>query len=521
MKINKNLASDYYGGTGLKYLKEYIGKESLEQAIKQYFEQYVLTPSSSEDFQNVLKSNTSLPVDWFFEEYVSKRTIIDFKIKKVTEKGDSLNVTIENKRNNSMPVSLYGLSKDSIVFKTWTTPIDTSVTVTVPKEGIRKLTLNKEGTIPEFNRRNNTKKVTGLLNRPLQFRFFKDIEDPRYNQVFFMPTFSYNLYDGFSLGPKVYNKTFLPKGVHYRIEPQYGFNSNNVVGSASISYTDQKYHSDLYAVRYGISGTYRSYDTDLFYRRLSPYVTLAFRDHKDLRKNKKQYVNLRNITVNRDNDPSDPEQEPNYSVYNAQYVYSDNNLIDFYRAKFDFQLSNKFSKVSTELEYRKLFLSNRQINLRFYAGLFLKNTTPGNDDYFSFALDRPSDYLFDYNYYGRSEDQGLFSQQLIIAEGGFKSQLEPAFANDWIMTLNASTNIWKWIYAYGDIGFVKNVGSNAEVVYDTGIRASLVTDYFEVYFPLYSNLGWEPGLDRYDQKIRFIVTLDIKTLFGLFTRKWY
>ena len=89
------------------------------------------------------------------------------------------------------------------------------------------------------------------------------------------------------------------------------------------------------------------------------------------------------------------------------------------------------------------------------------------------------------------------------------------------MTLNASTNIWKWIYAYGDIGFVKNLGSNAKTVYDTGIRASLVTDYFEVYFPLYSNLGWEPGLDRYDQKIRFIVTLDIKTLLGLFTRKWY
>ena len=521
LKFNKDIASDYYAGAGFQYLKEYLGKDALENAIQQFYSENKLKLTHPAKFQKALEGQTQLPVNWFFESYVNQRNIIDFKIKEVEEVGDSLRVTIKNNRNNNMPVALYGINRDSILFQKWSTPIDSTVRLTVPKEGIRKLALNYEGTIPEFNRRNNFKKVKGLLNRPLQFRVFKDIEDPKYNQVFFMPTFSYNLYDGFSIGPKMYNKTFLPKGIHYRVEPQYGFNSNNVVGSASISYTDQKYHSDLYAVRYGVSGTYRSYDTNLFYQRFSPYITLAFRDHEDLRKNKKQFVNLRNVSVYRDNDPNDPDQEPNYSVYDLNYVYSDNNLINYYRADFDFQVANKFSKISTELEYRKLFVSNRQLNLRFFAGLFLYNNTPIEDNYFSFALDRPTDYLFDYNYYGRSEAQGLFSQQLIIAEGGFKSQLEPAFANEWIMTLNASTNIWKWIYAYGDIGFVKNLGSNAKTVYDTGIRASLVTDYFEVYFPLYSNLGWEPGLDRYDQKIRFIVTLDIKTLLGLFTRKWY
>ena len=88
-------------------------------------------------------------------------------------------------------------------------------------------------------------------------------------------------------------------------------------------------------------------------------------------------------------------------------------------------------------------------------------------------------------------------------------------------TLNTSTNIWKWIFAYADVGLVKNTGFKVKPVYNTGIRASLVADYFEIYFPLYSNLGWEPGLDRYDQRIRFIVTLDIRTLLSLFTREWY
>ncbi len=129
--------------------------------------------------------------------------------------------------------------------------------------------------------------------------------------------------------------------------------------------------------------------------------------------------------------------------------------------------------------------------------------------------------LFDYNFYGRSEDDGLLSQQFIMAEGGFKSQLEPAFANEWMTTLNASTTIWNWIFAYGDAGFFKDSGNSAKFIYDSGIRLNLVEDYFELYFPVYSNNGWELAEDAYDQRIRFIATLDFKTLLGLFKRKWY
>jgi len=88
-------------------------------------------------------------------------------------------------------------------------------------------------------------------------------------------------------------------------------------------------------------------------------------------------------------------------------------------------------------------------------------------------------------------------------------------------TTNASTNIWKWIYAYGDLGVVKNEGINPKFVYDSGIRLSFVADYFEVFLPVYSNLGWEIGQKGNDEKVRFIVTLDLNTLIRLFTREWY
>jgi len=520
LKFNMNIATGYYGASGLKYLDDYLGDAVLNKSIKDFYSENRLKPIKSSDFEAFLSEQTDLPVNWFFEDFADTRKTIDFKIKKVENKGDSLKVFIKNNRKTKLPVSLYGLNKDEIVFKTWTKPIDSISSITIPSRDIKKLVLNYEGEIPEYNRRNNFKSLNGLFNKPIQFRLFQDVEDPSYTQFFFMPIFEYNLYDGVSAGLRLYNKTVLPKAVHYSLEPQFGFRSKTLVGRASVSYTQIMNEGNLYAMRYGFSGNYYSYDRGLFYKKFTPYITFAFRN-PDLRDNEKQFINLRSVNVYRDDDPNNTDQEPNYSVFNLQYVYSNPNLINYFRSVVDYEISSKFSKISVNLEYRKLFLSNRQLNLRFFAGAFLFNDTRENEDFFSFALDRPNDYLFDYNYYGRSEDSGLFSQQLIIAEGGFKSQLEPAFANSWITTVNASTNIWKWIYAYGDVGLVHNKARGTNTVFDSGIRLSLVADYFELYFPVYSSLGFEPSLPHYDEKVRFIVTISPKTLLGLFTRRWY
>lgn len=519
--FNNNIANGYYGGSGLNYLNDYLGDGILDRTISDFYSKYRLRPIKTTDFEKELAKNTSLPVNWFFEDFAASRNTIDFKIKKVKKKGDSLKVIIRNKRNSHLPVSLYGLNKKKeVVFKTWTGPVDSLTSLTIPAKDIRRLAVNYEGKIPEYNRQNNFKAVNGLLNKPIQFRLFQDMEDPNYTQIFFMPIFQYNLYDGVTAGLRLNNKTLLPSNFYYSLNPQFASRSRTLVGSAAIRYSQPMEEGNLYAMRYGFASNYYSYGPDLFYTRFSPYITFSFRN-TDLRDNRKHFLHLRSVNVHRDDNPNEPRQDPNYNVFNFQYIYSNPNLIDYFRTVVDYQISSKFGKVSAELEYRKLFLNNRQLNLRFFAGAFLFNDTRNNEDFFSFALDRANDYMFDYEYYGRSESSGLFSQQLVIAEGGFKSQLDPAYANSWMATVNASTNIWKWIYAYGDAGLVHNSHRGTRAVFDSGIRVSLVADYFELYFPIYSSLGFEPDMPRYDQKIRFIVTLTPKTLFGLFTRKWY
>src|SRR5690606_4116779 len=118
---------------------------------------------------------------------------------------------------------------------------------------------------------------------------------------------------------------------------------------------------------FGTSFNRFSYNTDLFYKRYNFWSTLSFRE-KNLRSNKRGFINLRNVNVKRDIDLDIviPE-EPNYNVVNLQYVFSNVNLLDHFRVKFDYEYSDKFQKLYTTVEYRKLFLNNRQVNLRLFA----------------------------------------------------------------------------------------------------------------------------------------------------------
>lgn len=520
LKFNKQLSSPYQAGIGFNYLGDYIHHENLDNAIIQFFQNYSSKHANAENFFQILEKNTDKNIDWFKNNYLSSYKNIDFKIGKVSKNDTGYDVEIINKTESAMPVKL-GLFNDNTFLKNiWVEDFEgKSKIVKTNTPEANKFVVNHDFILPEYNARDNFKRKKKIFNKPIQVRLLEDIEDPNYNQIFVMPEFTYNLYDGIAIGSKIYNTSLLPKDFSYDIGPKYGLGSQAIVGSISFDYTQNFKHQELFRIRYGASGSRYSYNTDLFYNRYSAFMQMTYRP-EDLRSNKRHFLTLRTVNVDQDESETIETEEPNYNVFNISYGFQDKNLDHFFTSHIDYEISKKFSKVSASVRYRKLFNNNRQVNIRLFAGLFLYNDT-NESDYFSFGIDRPSDYMFDYNYYGRSEDDGLFSQQYIQAEGGFKSIFENRYADRWIATTNISTTIWNWIFAYTDLGFHKDMGSSPNFIYDSGIRLNLVEDYFELYFPIYSNNGWEISEKNYDENIRFIVTLDFKTLFKLFKRKWY
>lgn len=521
IKFNEQIASKYRAGLSIRFLDNYLQNGIVKKSIREFYSLNKAQQTTGKDFETILKSNTIKNIDWFFSTIVHSRELIDYKFAKVSKTKDSITFSIKNKTDLPIPIPIYGLKKKEIVFKDWLDLKECDSTFTIPRKQADKIILNYNNEVPEYNLRNNWKKLEGFFpnNRPIKCVFMKDLEDSYYNQILYVPTLTYNLYDGLSPGLRLNNKTVLDKPFIFDLAPSYSTKSKTMSGGGIFMINDNYRSGKLYSIRYLLSGSYFHYAPDAGYSKITPSIEFRFRE-PDFRDNTKEAIILRQVIVNREKSTLIPTNtEDNYSVFNARYYNSKTEITNHFSTNADVQFASNFGKIAAEFEYRKLFESNRQLNLRLYLGAFIYNNV--KSDYFSFALDRPTDYLFDYNFYGRSESSGFFSQQYIQAEGGFKSKLDTAFANQWMGTVNGSFNIWRWIEVYSDFGLLKNNHHNAKFVYDNGIRLNLVTDYFEIYFPVYSNNGLEINQKNYNEKIRFVITFSPKTLVNLFNRKWF
>ena len=143
-------------------------------------------------------------------------------------------------------------------------------------------------------------------------------------------------------------------------------------------------------------------------------------------------------------------------------------------------------------------------------------SSPDND-YYNFGVNSSTDYLFDYNFLGRSETSGILSQQIIINDGGFKTKYND-YADSWMFSTNTHVSIWKFFEVYGDLGLYKNRDVKTKFIWDTGVRFNFVPEILELYFPIYSDKGSEFSEPHYEERIRFVFTADFGEIINYFRR---
>ena len=356
-------------------------------------------------------------------------------------------------------------------------------------------------------------------SKPFKLKLGKDIEDPDFNHIYITPIISYeNIYDGVNIGAQIHNRSIFKREFNYKFKPLYSVNSKELSGSAIVYKTKNIRNKDLFMINYGLYGNISSYDQNSLAKIYTPFINFNFRESSNLRENKLNSLNLRFLKISNN---GNTDITPEYQIFNLKYVSLKSGVINHKKWFLDYQISKSFSKISFSYEFRKLFKSNRELNIRLFTGYFISNKN-SSDDYFNFSLDRPTDYLYDYNYYGRSENNGFFSQQIIMAEGGFKSKLTNPSSNNFISTINISSTLWKSLLLYVDLGVLNTKTNNSyRVVYDSGFRFNIIADYFEIYFPIKSSNGLEIERPNYNEKIRFLFTFEPDVLLGLFRRKWY
>jgi hypothetical protein len=205
-------------------------------------------------------------------------------------------------------------------------------------------------------------------------------------------------------------------------------------------------------------------------------------------------------------------------LWNVGYAFSDRSLINERYFSTGVQWMEDFQKITTEVSYRYEYAKDKKISLRFFGGIFLSNNT--KNSLFDYGISRVSNYAFSYGLLGQSATTGVLAQQLIIAEGGFKSYIGTT-ANQWITTVNSDTHVWRWFNVYADAGVYKNKFQNPKFIWDSGIKLKVIPDFLEVYFPIQSSLGFEPAFKDYGKRIRFTLSLNISAITSYLRRGWF
>tara|TARA_B100000780_G_scaffold278172_1_gene250846 strand:+ start:7663 stop:10542 length:2880 start_codon:yes stop_codon:yes gene_type:complete len=512
-RINHKVINPYKSGLAIKMLDDYLANSKVSKSILEFSNTNKF--KSNNTFLDILYKNTNGKISWF-KDYINYNGNVDFSIKKIKSKYGNYKFLIKNNSSISLPIKITLIDQNNLAKSKWLNKIVNDTIIEVDYKS--KLIINPEKYFSETKFSNNYSS-TFKAKKKTKFVLFKDFENNFNNQIYYIPLFNYNLYDGLMPGISFSNSSPIKKPFSYKIIPYYSTKQKELLGKINLKYVDYNKNNEnnLFSVNYFIGASLFHYKDDLSYNTFFPSIVLAFRD-KDLRSNSRQFLSARYVSVFREEN-TNIEEYPNYDVFNLKYIMSNSSVANAFNFKTDFQFNKDFIKSSITFNYRNYFKSNRQYNIRFFAGKFLKNNT--NDDYFSFSTYRERDYLFSTNLLGRSENSGFYSQQYIGSEGGFKSKINHEFANDYIISLSSGITLWQWIEAYAGSAYIKNFNENLTFQYESGIRLNLLTDYFELYLPLYSSLGKEFNQYNYLSKIRFRISVDPSTLSGLFTRRWF
>ena len=101
------------------HLDEYLNDSIVFKSIKKFYSQNLVKTTNSDYFKKLILEQTNKNVSWFFGDYLKTKKKIDYTIKKVTKGKDSLSIIIQNKRNFTAPIALYGIKERDIIFRKW------------------------------------------------------------------------------------------------------------------------------------------------------------------------------------------------------------------------------------------------------------------------------------------------------------------------------------------------------------------------------------------------------------------
>lgn len=515
------------------YLMNYLGKDKFDQAMHFYFDEWKFEHPTPEDLIKTLQYHLNADLHWFVEGLLVTDRKLDYKMVSHKQLEDHSHAILVKNNNKLLgPVSISGLKDGVLIGTIWYNGFKGKKVFEFPPADIDEFKIDYEEFMPDLYRKNNNIRTHGIFRKrdALQVSFLGKLDNPNKTQLNYLPILGYNEYNKFMLGCAFYNYTLLQKKTEFTIAPMYAFGSNTPVGFADLTRNftqNNNLFQQITFIAKAKSFAYDHFDAkpfndanstnvksfDLNYYKVS--ATLDFEIKKRNPRSKLTqhlgytsnhlFVDNEEYTFNfSDSIPAVSVDLKNKAtiINNFYYTLKNSRAINPFDMAFNFQHNDQFGKASVTMNYAVTMKNKNSLDLRLFAGAFVFQSSNLKGDY-RFRMTGFSgyqDYLFDYNYEGRNETNGIGAAQMVEQDGAFKVPTYLGQSSKWLIALNIkSPKVGKLpLKLFADIGTSESlitsrnlygVGTtpnslkNERVLYAAGIDICLWKNIFEIYVP--------------------------------------
>ncbi|MCC6725943.1 MAG: M1 family metallopeptidase [Saprospiraceae bacterium] len=563
--------------SAMHHLEEYLGTERFDKVMKSYFNKWGFKHPQPEDLKAHFEQETGKNLDWFFKGYIGSIDQMDYCVAKIS--GDATNgykLVVKNKGELAAPFPIVAY-QDSVAVQTkWYEGFSGEQELDFPATDCDRLVLDGEHVTLEVYRKNNTVKTSGVLKRmePLQARFLAGAvpENSRRTTLNLMPVIASNKYDGTMLGLAIHNGILPARRFQFQWTPLYGFESKDLVGTANMQYNIFPKSEKIKQLSIGLRSkafnyTYGEYGfeggayEEFQYRTIVPFVRVELMRSP----NSKFYqvLQFRSILAQEQEfDYSKPQGSPfeppakkwaDRTMQEISWELGDRRVLNPYSLKVALEQGNfddltregeiaYYLKSSVEANFAITYEHKRNIYIRLFAGGFLQNDYRKRGNFapsaFNLTGEGYNDYRYDEYYFGRTEYDNIWAQQISIRDGGMKVPVGGPYnegrSNNFLLAANFKADLPKDLplklplKPYFDIGyfddsrpFQRDLSLSDQIWWQGGFALEFGKGVFGIYIPLVNSttlrgtddlpgLYDQSGRDKWYERIAF--TFDLNRL---------
>jgi hypothetical protein len=518
-------------------LQNYLGNDKFDAMMHAYYEKWKFKHPLPNDFRNHAENFTNENLGWFFDEVLGSTKKMDYRIVSVKKNQ----AKVKNISGLKVPFSLSSTNQYNTPIKTkqiegFTGTKTFDITSLLNNNGVaNNIQIDQNQSSIELYRKNNAQ------HKPLSVRFLPALENPNKRQIFCIPLYAWNKYNGNMLGLFINNDFFPDQKTEFNFTPLYSFTTNDLNGYLSIARNFHVSSTILKNIKIGVNtsrfGTVglvknglilkdingidsssRDVVTGTTYEKLIPYIEIDFKQSnaRSLFENK---LILRHVTV-LENKTSEGylSNFNNQSMSAMDITYKMAHNLATYPTYFKTNLqvgtaNYSFTRLSFEVNQGISYnASKKKANIRLFAGTFINEQSTdangfnqGRTLFQAGGTTGNNDYFYDEAMFGRAEGRtGVLPQQTFLArqvlnrDAGFRNFVAVGNTNTWLtsanLTLPAPFKLPIGFYSdavfWEKSEFATQTGLNSfetKLTYVGGVYISLAKNVFEIYFPLFAS----------------------------------